>query len=340
MASKMNVRSCALLALLVTLACVFGVTHATTGRYAFKSLSTTQYTAGENVVLTIQVLDSSGRVISSEGRSVTVHATGSALDGPTVVSIQKGVGFIILRDFIAESSVVSLSDTSSTGYDASATLQLSWRPDVASSLTVSHITASAVVGSNIAVTVRAYDLYGNLAVSENANIFLSAVGTVSTVSMPITMTNGMASTTFTFTVPQQVTLTLVNTTSSHDPSLDLPQSITFFTGPSAVIRMDKLVYDSVKTQTSNNLIVGDSVTITIRAFDVFGNPAIYENRQITLRTNGSATGTGAVAFTQGITSITIRDAVAETLLISLVDTAGIGADVSDTQVFTYYTDLI
>ena len=58
---------------------------------------------------------------------MTVQATGSALSGPTVVSIQKGVGFVILRDFIAESAIVSLTDSSATGYDASATLQLSWK---------------------------------------------------------------------------------------------------------------------------------------------------------------------------------------------------------------------
>ncbi len=41
----------------------------------------------------------------------------------------------------------------------------------------------------------------------------------------------------------------------------------------------------------------------------------------------------------GVATVTIRDTVAETITLSLVDSNNIGADVSDTQSLTYYTNV-
>jgi hypothetical protein len=111
-------------------------------RFSFKSLATTQITAGDSVVLTIQVLDGSNQVLVSEERDVSlsysasssVAVSGAATQtsaGVVRLDIQRGQAIVILRDLVAESVTFSFSDTSTTGFDISQTLTLLWRPGIA-----------------------------------------------------------------------------------------------------------------------------------------------------------------------------------------------------------------
>ncbi len=65
-------------------------------RYAFKQLSSTTYTAGDSVIITVQVLDPANQVVVTEERDVTVTASGSALEAPTLLNIQR-VRFVHTR---------------------------------------------------------------------------------------------------------------------------------------------------------------------------------------------------------------------------------------------------
>lgn len=108
---------------------------------------------------------------------------------------------------------------------------------------------------------------------------------------------------------------------------------------SFVFRFDAAVFDSIKTADSNNLIVGDRYNVTVRGFDRFGNPAVYENRALTLTLSGSATGGGSIQFRQGVAVATISDSVAESITIGLFDSGNTGADVSQKIVLKYYSDI-
>jgi len=78
-------------------------------------------------------------------------------------------------------------------------------------------------------------------------------------------------------------------------------------------------------------IVGTPVTVTIEAQKSNNQVDTDYQSDVTLVTNGSATGAGLVDIVNGIGTIEINDEVAETVNLSLSDTKETGLDVSSTQ---------
>ena len=85
----------------------------------------------------------------------------------------------------------------------------------------------------------------------------------------------------------------------------------------------------------SDVLVGTNTTVTIRAEDNNGNLDTTYNNNVTLVVSGSAVGGGVVTITNGVGTKTITDAVAETVTLSLLDTAGTTLDVSSTQTVTF-----
>lgn len=78
-------------------------------------------------------------------------------------------------------------------------------------------------------------------------------------------------------------------------------------------------------------VVGDTVTVTVKAVDGAGLiDATYQN-DVTLNTSGSATPGGVVDIINGVGTISLIDTKAETVNLSLTDTGGSSLDVSSTQ---------
>ena len=73
------------------------------------------------------------------------------------------------------------------------------------------------------------------------------------------------------------------------------------------------------------------ITVTVQAWDQFGNVATGESRDVTLLTSGSATGGGRVIISNGVGTRLISDETAETVSLTLADTEVTGLDVSSTQ---------
>ena len=84
-----------------------------------------------------------------------------------------------------------------------------------------------------------------------------------------------------------------------------------------------------------NLAVGGSATITIEAQDDSGNIDTTFQTDITLITDGSATGGGLVNIVNGVGTKTITDAVAETVNLSLSDTQTAGLIFTSTQTIIF-----
>ena len=81
----------------------------------------------------------------------------------------------------------------------------------------------------------------------------------------------------------------------------------------------------------NDETVGTPITITVQAQRTNGNVDTNYQNDITLVTDGSATGAGLVDIVNGIGTININDNVAETVNLSLSDTQGTGLDISSVQ---------
>ena len=73
------------------------------------------------------------------------------------------------------------------------------------------------------------------------------------------------------------------------------------------------------------------ITVTVDALDNGDLKDVDYTLDVTLVTDGSATGAGLVDIVAGTGSLDISDQVAETVTVSLLDTEGTGLDVSSTQ---------
>jgi hypothetical protein len=77
--------------------------------------------------------------------------------------------------------------------------------------------------------------------------------------------------------------------------------------------------------------VDASISVTVRAFDPFGNLDVNYQNDVTLVADGSATGDGQVDIVNGVGTIAISDTQTETVHLSLSDTQGTGLTVTSTQ---------
>lgn len=77
--------------------------------------------------------------------------------------------------------------------------------------------------------------------------------------------------------------------------------------------------------------VGDSVPVTLRAVDDFGSVDTTFAGTVTLERTGSATGAETVSFAAGVGTVEISDTVAETVVLTLNDTAGTGLNMDSSQ---------
>lgn len=77
--------------------------------------------------------------------------------------------------------------------------------------------------------------------------------------------------------------------------------------------------------------VGDTITVTVQAQDNAGNIDTTYQNDVTLAVSGAATGAGIVDIVNGVGSITISDAVGETVVLSLVDSSHTSLNISSSQ---------
>lgn len=80
-----------------------------------------------------------------------------------------------------------------------------------------------------------------------------------------------------------------------------------------------------------NTTVDNSLLVTVRAEDSLGNVDTSASGTVTLITSGAASGGGVVTLVSGVGTKTIADHTAETVTLSLSDSASTGLDVSSSQ---------
>ena len=81
--------------------------------------------------------------------------------------------------------------------------------------------------------------------------------------------------------------------------------------------------------------VGSPATVTVEAQDNAGNIDTTYQSDVMLHASGSATGDGLVNIVNGVGTMTLRDAVAEAVTLSLSDTEDTLLDVSSTRLLTF-----
>lgn len=102
---------------------------------------------------------------------------------------------------------------------------------------------------------------------------------------------------------------------------------------------DEVVFDDIKTATSNNLLIGDVLSVTLRGFDAFDNAAVLDDGTIGITASGSATPSlSTLTLSSGVVTTDISNTVAEVVTIGVQITDGRTADVSATFDVEFFED--
>ncbi|MFA6365253.1 MAG: dockerin type I domain-containing protein [Candidatus Paceibacterota bacterium] len=199
-----------------------------------------------------------------------------------------------------------------------------------------------MAGTRIGYTVTRKDQFGNLVTSgdttmyvySNSNstssAFYNAAANGNTITSRI-FANGASTVQFWYYEEKVGTWTITTSDNSSAPDLtgitDASVSVTVSSIPIVATRF--AILDPSDT------LIGTNTTVTIRAEDNAGNIQTTYNNNVTLVVSGSATGGGVVTIQNGVGTKTISDTVAETVFLSLLDTASTTLDVSSVQSVTF-----
>jgi len=181
------------------------------------------------------------------------------------------------------------------------------------------------VDAAITVTVQLQDQYGNVVttgVDKDKDVTLNADGSATGDGL-VDIVNGVGTKDISDQVPETVNLTLADSqTTGFDVSST--QDVIFAHGAAT-----KFVIIDPTDGT-----VDAAITVTVQLQDQYGNvvtTGVDKDKDVTLNADGSATGDGLVDIVNGVGTKDISDQVAETVNLTLTDSAGTGFDVTSNQ---------
>jgi hypothetical protein len=276
---------------------------------------------GTPVTVTVEARDANNAVFTDENRDVTLVVNGSATGGG-LVDIVNGTGTIDVSDLVAETVSLSLSDSRGTGLNVSSTQNVAFAAGPGTKVVIVNPT-DGVAGIPVSVTLHALDAYDNAATT--AGQFTLVTDGSATGGGVVALANGVGTIDISDNVVETVNLSLQDVPGNTGLDVSSTQDVAF--GPTGAT---KFVILSPPTGTT-----GSPVTVTVEAQNGGGARATQENRDVTLVTDGSATGGGVVDITNGVGTINIGDAVIETVNLSLTDHLALGLDVSSVATATF-----
>jgi hypothetical protein len=199
------------------------------------------------------------------------------------------------------------------------------------------------VGTRLGYTVSRFDSYNNPATSGPLTVYLYSnpisVTTVfynadsggSTITS-VDIADGFSTKDFWLYSEEANNYTITASDNSGAP--DGPAGLVDATD-AVVVSISPIVATRFVISDTSSTTVGDTATISVRAEDAPGNLDTSYNSSVTLHAGGNATPGGIVTIANGVGSINIIDLKAETVSLTLEDTAPTGLDVSSTKTITF-----
>ena len=196
------------------------------------------------------------------------------------------------------------------------------------------------VGTRLGYTVTRKDAFGNLVALGAQDIYLYSssssahkaffgASTGGSAKTALAIPDGASSARFWYfdDAPGTFTITASDNATSSDGAAGITDATDEVTVSAIPIVATKFIIGAA----SPSATLGESVTITISAVDDSGNVDTSFTKDVTLRATGLATGAGLIHLVHGVGTKSISDAVAETIALSLEDTAHTGLQVEATQ---------
>jgi len=258
-----------------------------------------------------------GKVVNGTNKIQFTGGTTAATTVHTIVNAVGGTGLVITNDQDAETQNVTITTTSDTG-----SVGLTINPDSATKFVIIDPT-DGTVDAAITVTVEAQDQFGNKDTTYALDVTLVTDGSATGAGV-VTIAAGTGSLPISDQVAETVNLSLTD----HVPTgLDCTSTQDVVFAPGVATKF--VIIDPTDGT------VDAAITVTVEAQDQYSNlcdsgPNTYA-QDVTLVTDGSATGAGLVDIVAGTGSLPISDQVAETVNLSLLDSQTTGLDCISTQ---------
>ncbi|HET6224736.1 MAG TPA: hypothetical protein VFF27_00560 [Bacteroidia bacterium] len=292
---------------------VFGIAPAT----KFVILNPANSVQGLAVTVTVQAQNNFGTIDTNYQSDVTLVTDGNAT-GASLVDIVNGVGTIQINDTTPETVNLTLSDTGNTGLNVSSTQDVVFGIAPATKFIMLD-PADSIQGVAVTVTVQAQNNFGTIDTNYQNDVTVVANGSATGAGL-INIVNGVGTKQINDNVAQTVQLSLSDTQSTG-LNVSSNQDVVFAIAPATkFIILDPA--DSVQ---------GVAVTVTIQAQNNFGTIDTNYQSDVTLVTNGAATGGGLVDIVNGVGTKQVNDNVAQTVHLSLSDTQFTGLNISSNQ---------
>ncbi|MFA6407513.1 MAG: dockerin type I domain-containing protein [Candidatus Paceibacterota bacterium] len=240
---------------------------------------------------------------------------------------------------------ITASDNSSAPDDATGITDASRSTIVSPAATSQFIInnpGDMTAGTRLGYTVTRKDQFGNLVTAGNTTFYMySSSNSTSSAfynaasggSVVTSRTIASAASTANFWYYDEQAGTWTITASDNSSAPDAVGIAD--TSVSVIVSSIPIVATRFAIIDPSDVFIGVNSTVTIRAEDNAGNLDTTFNNGVTLVTSGSATGGGVVTIQNGVGTKTISNTVAETVLLSLLNTASTTLDFSSTQDITF-----
>ena len=191
------------------------------------------------------------------------------------------------------------------------------------------------VGTRLGYVVTRKDIFGNLITTGLQNINLASSSLSPNYSFYDQVSSGEAKTSI--VIPE-------GESSANFWYFDDTAGIYTITvsSPSVVDATDSVAVSDIQIVATkfvirgiSDALVGNDVVITITAEDDNGNIATLFNNDVTLLSTGNAAGGGIIHIKNGVGTVKITDTLAETILLSLDDSAATGLNYDSTHVVAF-----
>ncbi len=249
-------------------------------------------TAGTTFSITISALDQDGNTYTGYTGTNALTVSSGTIAPTTTGAFVAGVwtGSVTLTKAGTGISI-STSGSGATGISNTFTVNAG----TLHQFSFSTIGATQTAGTTFSVTITAQDQYGNTVTSYGSSTTLTetnggAGGTVS--PSPVTFTNGV----YTHTVYVTKSGSGVTITATYNGVSSASNTFTVNAGT-----LDHFAFNTIATQAS-----GTAFSVTITAYDAYGNVASYSGTQTLVLHNSSGSGTPTLS----LTSVTFTNGVA------------------------------
>ncbi|MFA5133232.1 MAG: GC-type dockerin domain-anchored protein [Patescibacteria group bacterium] len=311
------------------------VTVANSAAIKFVIIDPADSMVNEPVAIRVEAQRTDGSVDTAYQNNVTLAASGSAT-GAGLVNIVNGIGSATIIDTVAETVNLSLIDTQETGLDVSSTQDVVFSSDAVSSFTLNN-PGGMTAGTRIAYIVGRKDQFDNPVTSgpttsylytssDNGKFYNAASGgsAINSVVIP----DGGSEINFWYydDTPGSYIITVSDNSFSPNGDTGIDDAEDSVEVVAAPIEATKFIIIN-----PDDGDVGDSVEVRIEAQDNIGRLDVFYQDDITLITSGAATGGGLVDVKNGVGLINVTNTLAETVVLSLLDTEGTGLEISSVE---------